>query len=173
MCTIPLLRTVCRESYNDPLTVYQKLKRLEMDPVTITDHDSIDPAEAHRSPPDFSAKGEVGGSDAHGIDSVGCTWTVVPSARSRQEYLDGLRRGMGKVRGATGGYWKLTRDILTVGEEMVRNMLLTIPLAPLALGVPMFTLGNYVVEAVFARLWLARYLGTRGGECTSVAEVAA
>ena len=38
MCTIPFLRHVCRESYNDPLEVYDKLKRSGMDLVTITDH---------------------------------------------------------------------------------------------------------------------------------------
>src|SRR5664279_2301778 len=52
-CTIPLLRTVCRESYNDPLAVYDRLKRLGMDLVTITDHDSIDAVEALRSRADF------------------------------------------------------------------------------------------------------------------------
>jgi predicted metal-dependent phosphoesterase TrpH len=276
MCTIPLLRKVCRESYNQPLAVYDKLKRLGMDLVTITDHDSIDAAEALRSRPDFflseeatcrlpsgtelhigiydindrdhveiqrrrddfdslaawlderrllysanhifssltgrrslddfelfervfpaletrnghmlaranenasiladfSAKAEVGGSDAHALASVGCAWTVVPRARSRQEYLDGLRRGLGKVRGATGGYWKLTRDVLTIGGQMVRHNPRTLPLAPLALGVPLVMLGNYALESIFARWWMARYLRTRTTRCASgaVAEVAA
>jgi predicted metal-dependent phosphoesterase TrpH len=276
MCTIPLLRKVCRESYNQPLAVYDKLKRLGMDLVTITDHDSIDAAEALRSRPDFflseeatcrlpsgtelhigiydindrdhveiqrrrddfdslaawlderrllysanhvfssltgrrslddfelfervfpaletrnghmlaranenasiladfSAKAEVGGSDAHAMASVGCAWTVVPRARSRQEYLDGLRRGLGKVRGATGGYWKLTRDVLTIGGQMVRHNPRTLPLAPLALGVPLVMLGNYALESIFARWWMARYLRTRTTRCASgaVAEVAA
>jgi predicted metal-dependent phosphoesterase TrpH len=196
MCTVPLLRRVCRESYNQPMAVYEKLKRLGMDLVTITDHDSIDAAEELRSRPDFflseevtcrlpsgtelhmgvyditerdhvelqrrrddfesadclaaraqsavqrqphilqphrtplagrfrtvrarlprarnaqrphagarqrerrragrfRAKAEVGGSDAHAMASVGCAWTVVPRARTREEYLDGLRRGQG------------------------------------------------------------------------------
>ena len=206
MCTIPLLRKVCRESYNQPLEVYEKLKRLGMDLVTVTDHDSIDAVEELRSRPDFflseevtctlpggnqlhvgvyditerdhielqrrrddfesllawlvdagpvfqrqshflqpdrtalrskisassrrafpaletlnghmqagananaawmadlSARAEVGGSDAHAMASVGCAWTVVPGARNRQEFLQGLRRGMGRVRGET---WEL------------------------------------------------------------------
>src|SRR5260370_23512242 len=49
MCTVPGLRRICRESYNDPLAVYEKLKRLGMDLVTIADHDSIDAVEALRS----------------------------------------------------------------------------------------------------------------------------
>ena len=276
MCTVPLLRRVCQESYNQPLAVYDRLKRLGMDLVTITDHDSIDAVEVLRSRADFflseevtcrmpsgtelhmgvyditerdhieiqqrrddfesllaylrehklffsanhifssltgrraladfelferefpaletrnghmlaranenaahmadfAAKAEVGGSDAHAMASVGCAWTVVPRARSRQEYLDGLRRGQGRVRGATGSYWKLTRDILTIGGQMVRHNPSTLPLAPLALVAPLVTAGNYVVETVFARWWMSRYLRARAGRFPSVevVEVAA
>src|ERR1700748_507997 len=59
MCTIPLLRKVCRESYNQPVEVYEKLKRLGMDLVTVTDHDSIDAVEELRSHPDFFLSEEV------------------------------------------------------------------------------------------------------------------
>jgi predicted metal-dependent phosphoesterase TrpH len=276
MCTIPLLRHVCRESYNEPLAVYEKLKRLGMDLVTFTDHDSIDAAEALRSRPDFflseevtcrmpsgtelhmgvydicdhdhieiqrrrddfesltswlrerglffsanhvfssltgrrvladfecferdfpaletrnghmlaranenaaaladlAGKAEVGGSDAHAMASVGCAWTAVPRARSRQEYLDGLRRGQGRVRGGTGSYWKLTRDIIAIGGCMVRDNPSTLPLAPLSVFVPLITAGNYVVEGFFARWWMSRYLRARTERFATVevAEVAA
>jgi len=276
MCTIPLLRRVCGESYNEPWAVYEKLKRLGMDLVTITDHDSIDAAEALRSRPDFflseevtcnlpsgnelhvgvyditerdhveiqrrrddfeslsawlrehnllfsanhvfssltgrrsladfelfqrvfpaiethnghmlaranenaaaladfSAKAEVGGSDAHAMASVGCAWTVVPHARTRQEYMQGLRRGMGRVRGATGSCWKLTRDVLSIGGNMVRSKPATLPLAPLAVFVPLIIAGNYVRENLFARWWMAQYLRARGAHFATVeiAEVAA
>jgi predicted metal-dependent phosphoesterase TrpH len=53
MCTVPVVRHFCRESYNDPAEVYEKLKRSGMDLVTITDHDSIDAAEALRKHDDF------------------------------------------------------------------------------------------------------------------------
>src|SRR6266567_7490419 len=59
MCNVPVLRAVCRESYNQPLAVYEKLKRCGMDLVTVTDHDSIDAAEALRSRPDFFLSEEV------------------------------------------------------------------------------------------------------------------
>jgi predicted metal-dependent phosphoesterase TrpH len=276
MCTIPLLRRVCRESYNEPLAVYDKLKRIGMDLVTITDHDSIDAAEALRSRPDFflseevtcrlpsgtelhmgvyditerdhvelqrrrddfeslsaflrqrnllfsanhifssltgrrvladfelferefpafetrnghmlaranenaaaladlAGKIEVGGSDAHAMTSVGCAWTAVPRARSRQEYLDGLRRGQGRVRGATGGYWKLTRDVLTIGGHMMRQNPITLPIALLSGAVPVIMAGNYVKEFVFARWWMSRYLRARTERfaAVEVAEVAA
>ena len=276
MCTIPVLKAVCRESYNEPLAVYEKLKRMGMDLVTITDHDSIDAVEALRSRPDFfpseevscqlpsgtglhmgvynitvrdhvelqrrrmdfealaaylrerhlfysanhvfssltgrrtvedfelfetafpavetrnghmlaranenaaaladfAGTAEVGGSDAHAMPSVGCAWTVVPRARSKQEYLEGLRRGMGKVRGETGSYYKLTRDVLSIAREMMRRNPWTLPLAPLALGVPLVILGNYAIENVFARLWMARYLHARKskGLAAAVVEVVA
>lgn len=262
MCTIPLVNSVCHESYNEPLAVYEKLKRLGMDLVTITDHDSIGAVESLRSRPDFflseevtcrlpsgtdlhmgvydiverdhtelqrrrndfesllayllerdlffsanhvfssltgrrhaadfelfetvfpavetrnghmlaranenaatladfAARAEVGGSDAHAMASVGCAWTVVPRARDKQDYLAGLRHGMGKVRGETGSFYKLTRDVLCIVREMVKHNPWTLPLAPLALAVPAVILGNYAVEQAFARLWMARYLRSR------------
>jgi predicted metal-dependent phosphoesterase TrpH len=276
MCTIPVLKAICRESYNEPLAVYEKLKLAGMDLVTITDHDSIDAAEALRSRPDFfvseevscrlpsgtglhvgvynitdrdhlelqrrrtdfkalaaylrerhlfysanhvfssltgrravedfelfetafpavetrnghmlaranenaaaladfAGTAEVGGSDAHAMPSVGCAWTVVPRAHSKQEYLEGLRRGMGKVRGETGSYCKLTRDVLYIAREMMRRNPWTLPLAPLAVGVPLAIMGNYAIENVFARLWMARYLHARKvkGVAGAIVEVVA
>lgn len=279
MCTIPLLRAVCRECYNEPPAVYEKLKRLGMDLVTITDHDSIDGLEELRSRPDFflseevtcqlpsgtqlhvgvyditdrdhielqrrrsdfeallawlgerdlffsanhvfssltgrraiedfelfasafpaletrnghmlpranenaaaladyAGRAEVGGSDAHAMASVGCAYTVVPRARSRHEYLEGLRLGLGKVRGEAGGFRKLTRDVLWIGWHMVRANPWTLPLATLAPAVPLVILWNYAQESVFARWWMAQYLqarAARGGDRSAerAAEVAA
>jgi predicted metal-dependent phosphoesterase TrpH len=251
MCNIPFMRHVCRESYNQPLEVYEKLKRLGMDLVTVTDHDSIDAdfflseevtctlpsgsqlhvgvyditerdhIELQRRRDDFesllawlvdqdlffsanhvfssltgrrtiedfrlfetafpaletlnghmlarananaawmadyAARAEVGGSDAHAMASVGCAWTVVPGARNRQEYLQGLRRGMGRVRGETGGYRKLMRDVFAIGREMVRDNPLTLPIVALGWMVPFILLHNSIREAVFARWWMARYV---------------
>src|SRR5690348_6111644 len=59
MCTVPLLRRVCRESYSEPLAVYETLNRRGMDLVTVTDHDSIDAAEPLRRYPDFFLSEEV------------------------------------------------------------------------------------------------------------------
>ena len=262
MCTIPLLSRVCGESYNQPREVYEKLKRMGMDLVTITDHDSIGAAEELRSRPDFflseevtcrlpsggelhvgvydirehdhielqrrrddfasfrayleerdlfysanhifssltgvrkiedfelfehafpaletrnghmlkianenaalladfTARAEVGGSDAHAIASVGCAYTVVPNAHDKREYLDGLRRGLGRVRGETGGYLKLSRDLWSIGGSMVKSNPWTLPVSLLGVAVPLVTLGNYVVESVFARWWMSRYLKLR------------
>src|SRR5271155_4119199 len=59
MCTVPLLRRICRESYNDPHEVYALLKRRGMDLVTVTDHDSIDAVEPLRRHRDFFLSEEV------------------------------------------------------------------------------------------------------------------
>ena len=59
MCTIPVLKKICRESYNDPLHVYETLKRRGMDLVTVTDHDSIDAVEPLRRHRDFFLSEEV------------------------------------------------------------------------------------------------------------------
>jgi predicted metal-dependent phosphoesterase TrpH len=276
MCTIPVLHRFCRESYNDPVAVYEKLKCLGMDLVTITDHDSIDAVESLRSRSDFflseevtctlpsgtelhigvyditerdhielqrrrrdfdslfawlidhdlffsanhvfssltgrrtaadfalfetafpalethnghmlaranayaarladlAARAEVGGSDAHAMASVGCAWTTVPGARSRKEYLEGLRRGIGRVRGESGGFCKLTRDVLAIGREMVREDPRTLPIIALAPFVPAVTLGNYVLESMFARWWMRRHLRMRrpGRAPARIAEVPA
>jgi predicted metal-dependent phosphoesterase TrpH len=59
MCNTPGLSRVCRESYNDPQEVHERLKHLGMSIVTITDHDSIDAAEVLRRHANFFLSEEV------------------------------------------------------------------------------------------------------------------
>ena len=59
MCSLPVLRRICRESYSDPLELYEALKCRGMDLVTVTDHDSIGAAESLRRFPDFFLSEEV------------------------------------------------------------------------------------------------------------------
>ena len=70
MFNVPGLDRICRKSYNDPSEVYDRLKRWGMSMVTLTDHDSIDAAEALRQHPDFFLSEEVtvrmpSGTEAH------------------------------------------------------------------------------------------------------------
>lgn len=119
----------------------------------------------------LAARAEVGGSDAHALVSVGCAYTVVREARDKQGYLEGLRQSMGCVRGETGGILKLTRDLWSIGRHMAMDDPRTTPVALLGgLAVPLVTLGNYVVESVFARLWMARYLEMRAVRIADSAE---
>jgi hypothetical protein len=57
MCTVPVLSSICLESYNEPRALYERLKQRGMDLVTVTDHDSIDAVEElRRIPISSSAK---------------------------------------------------------------------------------------------------------------------
>ena len=59
MFTVPGLNRFCRESYNEPAEVYNRLKETGMSIVTVTDHDSIEAAESLRRFPDFFLSEEV------------------------------------------------------------------------------------------------------------------
>jgi predicted metal-dependent phosphoesterase TrpH len=59
MATVPVLRRFCRECYSPPEAVYEKLKQLGLDLVTVTDHDSIEAGETLRRHPDFFVSEEV------------------------------------------------------------------------------------------------------------------
>src|SRR6267378_1508450 len=59
MCTVPIFKRICRESYSHPFELYDTLKQRGMDLVTVTDHDSIDAAESLRHHRDFFLSEEV------------------------------------------------------------------------------------------------------------------
>lgn len=59
MCTVPVMRHVCRESYTHPADLYETLKHRGMQLVTVTDHDSIEAAESLRRHRDFFLSEEV------------------------------------------------------------------------------------------------------------------
>jgi predicted metal-dependent phosphoesterase TrpH len=70
MCNTPVFNRICRESYNQPAEVYERLKQLGMSVVTLTDHDSIDAAESLRKHADFFLSEEAtvrmpGGTEMH------------------------------------------------------------------------------------------------------------
>ena len=102
-------------------------------------------------------KAPIGGSDAHTLESLGSTYTQIPSAVSVQEFLRGLRHGRGQVKGESGNYPKLTRAILEIGTRLVEEHKWAVVLAPLLLLVPVVTLANHLTELVFASRW-SRYL---------------
>lgn len=56
----------------------------------------------------------VGGSDAHTVASVARAFTVVPGARTREEYLEGLRRGCTIPMGRSGSYARLTTELARI-----------------------------------------------------------
>jgi predicted metal-dependent phosphoesterase TrpH len=254
MCTVPVLRRICRESYSDPRDVYETLKGRGMDLVTVTDHDSIDAAESLRRYPDFFLSEEVsatspsgtemhigvydiqehhhaelqrrredllsliayldeqqifftinhvyssltgrrtesdftlfaryfpgiealngqmpslcnrqaadlaarlkkataGGSDAHTLASLGCTYTQVSGVRNKGEFMEHLRRGQASLHGQSGSYAKLTRAVWKLGAQMMCEKPWTLSLLPLAPVVPLVTLANALRELAFVHRW--------------------
>lgn len=105
---------------------------------------AIELAEANR-------RGVIGGSDAHTVPSAGSAFTEVPGARNREEFIQGLRSGRGRVHGNPGNYWRLTRDVLLIALESVREKPALSLLTPLALAIPVLTLVNCALETRFVR----------------------
>jgi predicted metal-dependent phosphoesterase TrpH len=101
-------------------------------------------------------KTQVAGSDAHALSSVGTTYTEVPGAKSKEEFLAGLRSGHGRLCGESGSYWKLTRDVLLLCCEMMREDRWTLLLSPLIALVPAGVAVNYLIDLGFVRRWGAR-----------------
>jgi predicted metal-dependent phosphoesterase TrpH len=98
-------------------------------------------------------KTQVAGSDAHALASVGTTYTEVPGARNKDEFFAGLRAGHGCLCGESGGYWKLTRDIVLLCGEMIRKDPWTAMLSPLVALVPAGVAVDYFIDLVFVRRW--------------------
>jgi len=64
----------------------------------------------------------LGGGDAHTGRGIGLTWTEVPGARSREEFMAGLRAGRAVAAGDHGGHrtmlsdmWRFAGNFLTEG----------------------------------------------------------
>jgi predicted metal-dependent phosphoesterase TrpH len=106
----------------------------------------------------------VGGSDSHTLAGVARAWTLVPGARTKREFLDGLRQGATIVGGRSGSYTRLTDEIVrlfaagyrdamrTLFSDPVRSAVLVglLPLLPL---IPVVTAFVYAHELSFgARL---------------------
>jgi predicted metal-dependent phosphoesterase TrpH len=105
----------------------------------------------------------IGGSDAHTMESLGRTYTEVPGARDREEFLAGLKLGRSRVAGVSGDYWKLTRAIWDIGCDLMRERRGMILLAPLLALVPAITLVNLAAELEFAHRWGRRVEGMWSG----------
>jgi predicted metal-dependent phosphoesterase TrpH len=64
----------------------------------------------------------VGGSDAHTLRPVGKTWTDVPGARTRDEFVQGLRDGRAVPGGAHGSALILAREIYVVVARYMASL---------------------------------------------------
>jgi predicted metal-dependent phosphoesterase TrpH len=118
-----------------------------------------------------AARPAVGGSDAHTLASVARAFTEVPGARSRVEFVAGLRAGLTLPRGRAGSYARLTGDVAAVFVGALRaNAAVagrSLPdlgrfagvaaLAPVMLLMPVITAVNYARERTMADVHHRRY----------------
>src|SRR5262249_57671177 len=65
--------------------------------------------------------GSTAGSDAHTLRRVGTTWTEAPG-RTRDEYLESLRRGLGVPGGAHGTTMTIAADVYGVIGRYVASL---------------------------------------------------
>jgi predicted metal-dependent phosphoesterase TrpH len=107
--------------------------------------------------------GPVGGSDAHSLAHVARAFTTVPGARTKEEFLAGLRSGLTVPCGRSGSYARLTGEVSRIFAagyaETARDLLqgavsplrvaASLALAPLLPLIPLFTLGVHVHERRF------------------------
>ena len=113
----------------------------------------------------------VGGSDGHTLASVARAYTLVSGARSREEFLAGLRHGRCAAGGESGSYLRLTLDVARVfaggyawnagrvveGPRQLATVALLLVLLPALPLLPLVTAGLHLREQVFARRWFVRF----------------
>jgi predicted metal-dependent phosphoesterase TrpH len=117
----------------------------------------------------------VGGSDSHTLAGVARAFTCVPGAATREEFLDGLRRGLTVPRGRSGTYARLTAEVSRIfaaayhhallDPETLRDPLRLVALVglfPLLPLIPAFTAGIYAHERVFGERWFGRFRDSAG-----------
>lgn len=115
-----------------------------------------------------AGKHTLGGGDSHTGRGIGLTWTEVPGARSRAEFMTGLRAGRGIAGGAHGGVrtmmsdmWRFTGNFLAESATtMARRPLdwrgyactfggvLSLPIVPVLMAGPFI---HFVHEQRFNR----------------------
>jgi hypothetical protein len=103
----------------------------------------------------------MGGSDAHTMAALGRTYTAVSGARTKGEFINGLRYGLASLHGESGNYWKLTYAIIQLASSMMYERPWTLSLAPLFLLIPAVTLANYFRELAFVCRWAPRTVKRR------------
>jgi predicted metal-dependent phosphoesterase TrpH len=105
----------------------------------------------------------VGGSDAHSLAHVARAFTTVPGARTKEEFLAGLRAGLTVPSGRSGSYARLTGEVSRIFAagyaETARDFLggagsplrvaASLVMAPLLPLIPLFTLAVHVQERRF------------------------
>lgn len=77
-----------------------------------------------------AGKHMLGGGDAHTGRGIGLTWTEVPGARTRAEFMTGLRAGRGIAGGAHGGVRTMMSDMWRFTGNFLAESLTTATTSP-------------------------------------------
>jgi predicted metal-dependent phosphoesterase TrpH len=77
-----------------------------------------------------AGKHMLGGGDSHTGRGIGLTWTEVPGARSRAEFMMGLRAGRGIAGGAHGGAHTMMSDLLRFAGNFLAESVSDVAASP-------------------------------------------
>jgi predicted metal-dependent phosphoesterase TrpH len=105
----------------------------------------------------------IGGSDSHSLAHVARAWTTVAGARTKREFLEGLRQGLTVPCGRSGSYARLTTEVARIfaagyvdtaretaaGVASAVRVAVCALMAPLVPLIPLFTLAVYAREIGF------------------------
>lgn len=100
-----------------------------------------------------TGKTAVAGSDAHTLGAMGRTYTEVPGARNKQEFMEGLWQGRSRALGKSGGYARVLSELTSVACSLFRERPAAALLSPLMVLLPLATLANYLTEQWFYSRW--------------------
>ena len=113
----------------------------------------------------------IAGSDAHTLTALGRAYIDIPAARTKQEFLRGLRAGKGFARGESGSFARLTHDVLSICMSLVAEKRWLLPLVPIFAAVPVVILVNCALEAAFAERWYATVMRSKSLDALAVSDV--
>jgi len=113
----------------------------------------------------------VGGSDAHSLGSIARAYTTVPRARTRDEFLAGLRTGLTVPAGRSGSYTRLVADISRIfvgaliensrdcmtGPRELARLAAVVALAPALSLLPAIAIASILRETYGAREIAGRF----------------
>jgi predicted metal-dependent phosphoesterase TrpH len=80
-----------------------------------------------------AGKAGIAGSDSHTHRGIGRTWTEVPGARTREEFLEGLWEGRVRIGGSMGSFFTMGSDVFRFAGNFWREQMQRVIARPLDL----------------------------------------
>lgn len=105
-----------------------------------------------------AGKRGIGGSDAHTTRGIGMTWTEVPGARTREEFMHGLWQGRAVVGGREGSYFTMASDMLRFAGGFYGERFTNVVRKPLSWTAHAFVFGGILGLPLVALPLAAAYL---------------